>query len=323
MMADVKKRDWSDEILEKFNIPRRWFSPILEVGTFLGKIRTDIAEELSLPKDINIYMGCHDQCSATLGGGACLPGNIAIGEGSTESVNLITDDTVFQHTRELFERKMPMETFVEKNCYMVSGGFLTYGNAIRWYLRTLEREKLKLLQEDADIFQYLERFCQKETDMVFLPYLSTVNIMNPDIAVPGAFVGITLETEKWEFYRALIQGLNFESKNNFDIIKKTGLPIDYICATGGITKSDLFMQLKADILQRDIHISKNSEAGIIGLAIICAVACGDCEGYQAAVKQFVQIKKVVVPQKEYAKAHIRYNKIKNQLSQKRKVEKDV
>lgn len=141
MMVDVKKRDWSEEILEKFDIPKHWFSPIMEVGAFLGKLRSDIAEELGLSSDINIYMGCHDQCSATLGGGACLPGNTTIGEGSTESINLITDKSIFQHAQELFEQKMAMETFVEQDYYMLSGGFLTYGNAIRWYLRTLEKKQ--------------------------------------------------------------------------------------------------------------------------------------------------------------------------------------
>lgn len=317
MMADVKKRDWSEEITKKFQIPRQWLSPILEVGTFLGKIRGHIAKELGLPKDISIYMGCHDQCSSTLGGGACSPGNVILGEGSTESINLITDDSIFQHAGKLFERKMCIETFVGNNYYMLPGGFLTYGNAIRWYLRTLEKEKQRLLSVGEDIFEYLERVCQKETELVFLPYLSSINLMNPDTLVPGAFVGITLETEKWEFYRSLIQGLNFESKNNFDVIEEIGVPINHICATGGITKSDLFMQLKADVLQKNIHILNNFEAGIIGLAMICAVACKDCEGYLEAVDRFVKVKKVVKPRKDYTKAHIEYNKIKDQLSQKR------
>lgn len=130
-------------------------------------------------------------------------------------------------------------------------------------------------------------------------------------------MGITLETEKWEFYRALIQGLNFESKNNFDVIEKLGLPICRICATGGITKSNLFMQLKADVLQKDIYVLNNSEAGIIGLAIICAVASGDCKGYQEAVDHFVKIKKIMKPKSDYSKAHKKYNKIRDQLSQKR------
>lgn len=315
MLADVKKRDWSKEMLDKFSIPKQWFSPILEVGTFLGKIQADIAKELGLSQKIDIYMGCHDQCSAALGGGASLPGNASIGDGSTESINLITDESIFWHGSELFERKMAIEAFVGKDCYILSGGFLTYGNAIRWYLRTLEKEWQRILPGGEDVFDYLERVCEEETDMVFLPYLSSANAMNPGTVVPGAFVGITLETEKWEFYRALIQGLNFETGNNFDIIEKIGLPIHRICAVGGITKSDLFMQIKADVLQRKIHILENPEAGIMGLSIICAVASGEYRGYQEAVSHYVKIKKTVAPHREYAKAHVQYNKIKNQLSQ--------
>lgn len=314
LLADVKKKDWSDEMLRVFNLPRKWFSPILKVGALLGNISADVAEEVGLSKDILLYLGCHDQCGATLGGGVCSCGSTMIGEGSTESINVVADSRIFKHRQKLFEKKLCIEPFVEEDLYMLSSGFLTYGNAIRWYLRTMEKEKQKLMSEGADIFQYLDTNCQNKTDMVCLPYLSGVNAMKPEETVPGAFVGFSLETKKWEFYRALIQGLNFGSKQNLETMEGAGVPIDYICASGGITKSDLFMQLKADILQKKICILQNEEAGIIGLAMICAVASGACSGYQDAVKQYVKIKKVFTPKAEYAKEYSHYIKTKTKLS---------
>ena len=314
LLADIHKKDWSEEMLGAFDIPVRWFSPILKVGTLLGPISGNAAAETGLSRRIQIYLGCHDQCSATLGGGACSAGSIMIGEGSTESINLVTDSRIFEHTQALTARKMCVEPFVGDELYMLAGGFLTYGNAIRWYLRTMEKERQKMLDAGTDIFQYLEASCQSRTELVCLPYLSGVNLMNPDEAVPGAFVGLSLETEKWEFYRALIQGLNFESKHNLERMEEIGVPLDSISAGGGITKSDLFMQLKADVLQKELSILQNEESGIIGLAMICAVALGECSTYQEAASQYVRIKKIVRPKAEYTKEYIHYNQLKTQLS---------
>ena len=313
LLFDVHHNDWSDELLKEFHIPREWFSPVLRVGTFLGKLRRELAEELGISGDTAVYLGCHDQCGATIGGGVYAPGAAMIGEGSTESINLIVDDSVFGVSKELIRRSMCVEPFLEKGLYMLPASFLTYGNSIRWYIRTFEAEIKDRLEKGEDIFAYLEKNSAEETNLIFLPHLSKVNIMNPESRVPGAFIGITLDTAKWEFYRAVLQGLNFESKANLDTLQSIGVPIRYISATGGITNSRMFMQLKADILKQDIHILKNAEAGIMGLAVICAVAAGDCDSYREAAARFVDTAEVFYASHNYDEHFREYMSIRGRL----------
>lgn len=313
LLFDVKKSCWSKELMEMFDIPAEWFSPPLRVGSCLGTIRRQLARELGLPSGLKICLGCHDQCNATLGGGACMPGYAMMGEGSTESINLIVDASSFSFSEELVRRRMCVEPFLESDRYMIPCSILTYGNALRWYIGTLEEETGKLLSPDEDIFSYLEKRSQTESGLIFLPNLSKVNIMDPQSRVPGAFLGITLNTKKWEFYRAVMQGLNFESAVNLETLKSIGVPVQYISATGGITKSGLFMQMKADILKREIRVLENTEAGIMGLAMICAVAQGDVSGYGEAVEQFVRIKKVYTPQKDYTELFEAYKDVRRRL----------
>lgn len=308
LLLDIHANDWSDELLNEFEIPRKWFSPVKEVGSFLGKIKSDLANELGLPSNIDVYLGCHDQCSATLGAGVLTPGSLMIGEGSTESINLMVDETVFKYSSKLMESKTCIEPFVEAGLFMLQASLLTYGNSIRWYIKTFEKGK--------DIFRNLEESSQEETNLVFIPYLSKVNIMEPDVEIPGAFIGITLDTEKWEFYRAIIQGLNFESKINLDNLQGIGIDIKHIRAAGGITNSHLFTQLKADTLGKDIYILENFESGIMGLAIICAVASGDYHNYKDAIDKFVNIKKAYHPEHEYDELFDQYVDIRKRLRKK-------
>lgn len=316
LLLDIHANDWSDEILNEFEIPREWFSPVKEVGSFLGKIKSDLAKELGLSSNIDVYLGCHDQCSATLGGGVLTPGSLMIGEGSTESINLVVDETVFKYSSKLIESKTCVEPFVEPGLFMLQASLLTYGNSIRWYIKTFEEEIKKQLEKGVDIFEHLEKNSKKETNLVFIPHLSKVNIMEPDVEIPGAFIGITLDTERWEFYRAIIQGLNFESKINLDNLQGIGVGIAHIRATGGITNSRLFTQFKADVLGQDIHILENSESGIMGLAIICAVASGDFHNYKDAIDKFVNIKKAYHPKHEYDELFDQYVDIRKRLRKK-------
>ncbi len=313
LLFDIHKKEWSEELLQEFDFPRQWFSPIQRVGALMGKVKAELAKELGLHDNILIYLGCHDQCSATLGGGVYSPCSAMIGEGSTESINVIVDQSIFEHSEELIKRKLCVEPFLTENHYILPAAILTYGNSIRWYLNTIETEFQKNIAEDKAIFNLLEENSKQETDLIFLPNLSQVNIMEPDSKVPGGYLGITLETKRWELYRAIIQGLNFETKINFDILRKIGLSIQTLSATGGITNSSLFMQLKADTLQMKIEILDHSEAGITGLAMICAVAEGDYKDYSTAIKQFVSIRKVFYPQKNYSKLFERYKEIRQKL----------
>ncbi|MFT3985342.1 MAG: FGGY family carbohydrate kinase, partial [Lachnospiraceae bacterium] len=309
LLFDIHENDWSDELLEEFELQKDWFSPVRTVGDALGTMRKEIAEELGLPSNIRMFMGCHDQCSATLGGGAYEPGMLVMGEGSTESINLIVDDSVFLASKELIRQNMCVEPFLEPGLYMVPCAFLTYGNAIRWYIRTFEEQG----GGRQDIFSYLEDNAQKKTDLVFLPHLSKVNIMDPESKVPGAFLGITLDTERWEFYRAMLQGLNFESRMNLETLSKLGFLIRHISATGGIANSLLFMQLKANVLQREIHVFKNNEAGIMGLAMICATACGDYKSHAQAFAGFVREKQIFYPSEKYEELFLQYKEYRSRL----------
>ncbi len=310
LLFDIHENDWSDELLREFEVPREWFSPVRAVGDCLGKIRKELAKELNLSENIRIYMGCHDQCSATLGGGAYEPGMLVMGEGSTESINLVVDDSVFLASKELIRRRMCVEPFLMPGLYMVPCAFLTYGNAIRWYIHIFEEQETKGQQ---DIFSYLEENAQKRTELVFLPHLSKVNIMDPESKVPGAFIGITLDTERWEFYRAILQGLNFESRMNLETLSQLGFSLKRISATGGIAHSFLFMQLKVDVLQREIHVFKNSEAGIMGLAMICATACGDYKSHAQAFDGFVRAEQVFDPAEGYEELFLQYKEYRNRL----------
>jgi len=56
--------DWAFEMLDRFGLPRRIFGPILEPGTTLGPLRSDVAEATGLSAARVILPGTHDTASA-------------------------------------------------------------------------------------------------------------------------------------------------------------------------------------------------------------------------------------------------------------------
>ena len=307
MLFDINKCDWSNELLSLFEIPESFLSPVLEAGTFIGKLLPELAEELELPKDICVYLGCHDQNAANLGAGAYKPGDVAICEGSSESINVVTNDSILKEGEKLAAKQVCIEPFLTKGKYIVPVGFLSFGTSIKWYVDTFEKDAFWKMQiEEESIYAYLDRYCASDTDVVFLPYLTKVNVMDADSWALGAFIGLSISTSKPEIYRAVLEGIHFESRQNFELLYSTDLPMNHYVATGGLAKSALAMQIKADILQMTIHILACSESGVIGLAIICAVAVGDYESYEDAFNKFVRYENRFSPQKDYSLKYRKY-----------------
>ncbi|MDO4323992.1 MAG: FGGY family carbohydrate kinase [Lachnospiraceae bacterium] len=306
MLFDAQKLEWYYSLGEIFEIPLDKFSKVYPTGTVMGKILPLTAKETGLSEDVLIILGCHDQCSALLGSGALQAGDVMAGEGSTESINMIVNKESFCDT--FFEKQLCFEPYLTPDLYIVPVGQLTHGTSIRWFAENIGFDFGVDGQRPGESeYQWANRCCADDCgELFFLPYLSKVKSMDRDNHALGVFVGIETSTRKAQMYRALLEGLAFESKVRFDLLTELGVSIRNITAAGGCSKSEIMMQMKADVLQEKMQILENSESGGIGLAMICAVSLGYYRNYAEAAERFVKIKKEYIPQKDYSEKYRKY-----------------
>jgi xylulokinase len=317
MLFDVRELSWSSMLMERFGMPASKFSPPVSAGTSLNRLRPKLAEQLGLSPEIKVYAGCHDQIAATLGAGAIRENDVMGGQGSTESLNVLIGGDKLKHPEPLLDNQLSFEPFVVKGLYSISLGQLTYGASIKWYIDTFESELRDACEKNgASVHAVLDERCARDSgDTFFLPYLSKVSCMDVNANAPGAFMGLHLAASKSELYRALLEGLCFESRKNCECLGRLGVTPKQIILTGGCTRSDLLTQIKSDVLNLPARLPKNHESGIIGLAMVCAVACGDCAGYGEAVEKFVQYSRAFYPGRNYDGKYAKYKEISDSIIQ--------
>jgi len=119
----------------------------------------------------------------------------------------------------------------------------------------------------------------------------------------GATLGLRLSTTRGEYYKACMEGLCFEMKLNADLLAQMGTSIKTIACVGGGSRSDVLLQIKADIMGIPIKRLKNEESGTAALAMLCASACGDYKNLKDAATQIVQLDRTFEPIK---RNHDRY-----------------
>ena len=74
-----------------------------------------------------------------------------------------------------------------------------------------------------------------------------------------------------------------------------GIPVSQVRSLGGGSRSPLWLQIKADVLQKPIQTVQVEEAASLGAAILGAVACGAYASLPEAVNGMVHVKDLIMP----------------------------
>jgi xylulokinase len=129
--------------------------------------------------------------------------------------------------------------------------------------------------------------------------------MNP--ASRGAFLGLTMAADVPSMASAIIEGVTFELRRNFDAFEATGARIgNSLTVVGGGSRSNRWLQLKADILGKTVSRLATEEAGCRGAATLAGCGCGLFDDPVAAAKRLVRFGDVFRPSAEAARYGRKY-----------------
>ena len=105
----------------------------------------------------------------------------------------------------------------------------------------------------------------------------------------GMILGMNMQTQPEEIYRALIEATAFGLRVVVENYKDYGVEIGDICAAGGIAMKDpMLMQIYADVLNRTLRVGDSSQAGARGSAMYAAVAAGEFPDIRTAAANYAQ-----------------------------------
>lgn len=294
LMFDVWGKRWAESILGRFDIDARLLSAPVESGAAVGRLRRGIAEELGLSPNVTLYAGAHDQVCAALGVGVLGPGDCVDGMGTSECI------TAFVSGQPDVSRMLSSSFCLEP---YAAGGYITLafnpaaGAAVNWYRATIERERSAACAADGrDIFAEMESECPSEpTGLLFLPHLAGAGTPHMDPFSRGMLAGLSLSTSRGELYKAWLEGICFEIRLNAELLADLGSDIRRLVCAGGLSKSDMLMQVKADIMGIPVIRLAQKESGTMGLAMLCLTAEGIYADYAQAARAMVKTDCVFEP----------------------------
>lgn len=292
MCFNVKEGCWDKEILKYLELGAEKFSSPVKSGQVIGKINTETANMLGLSRSTMVIAGGHDQPCGALGAGCIQTGDVANSCGTTESITPVLKEAL--KNEDILQYQIPLEPFLIEGRYNTMAYNHTAGLALSWFIDNIYYKKTGGNHQAA--FVDLENRCKNlSTSVMTLPHFSGAATPYMDHASRAAFVGMKIGTTIEELYLSLIESLVFEMKFNLDNLNLCGILPKQMVVFGGGAKSELWLNLKAAILDTELVIHESEEVGALGAAIQCAVSTGVYGTHEEAIENMVRYKEVILP----------------------------
>ncbi|MEE8441525.1 MAG: FGGY-family carbohydrate kinase [Spirochaetia bacterium] len=288
LLFDVDRENWSDRMIDVSGLDPNKLPRAVAAGTVIGTVSRVVAEEIGLPDGIPIVIGAHDQSSASLGSGSMSEGTAMYGMGT------------FHCIAPVFSGRKPADVMISRGLntehYALPELYLTLiyntgGSVVKWYRDTFAAaEHAEASGDGGDIYPKLfAELPERPSGVRVIPHLASMG--PPDfIDQPNAaFMGMTLGTTRGDILKGIVEGNVFSLKLSVDALSEVGISIRELRPTGGGSKSDVTVQICADILGRPCVRPEVTEASALGSAILAGIGGGTFGSAGEAVDRMIRV----------------------------------
>ena len=279
---DFVENRWPNFIPENLGIPIEKLPEVVPPGKLVGKTSKNFESITGLPEGVAILGGATDSIMALIASGASDYGDVFSSLGTTLVTRVLSQNLIRDPQGRVYCHLYP-----GKRRIYLPGGASSVG---------------------ADCLQaYFPKVNYAEYDQKSLAYFPTEAITYPLTKKGERFPFVNGNAEHFyqgpkenhfQQYAAYLQAIAFVERLSIEVLENLGVPIGKnVYTIGGATKSSLWLQIRADVLQKTIYRPKVVEAAY-GAAILAASNVYYKEDLTAAVKQFVQSDLLLQPRVE-------------------------
>jgi len=267
-LYNIRELDWDEDILGMTGVSRDRLPDVYKTGSVIGNLTAGAAKALGLSEDVVVVSGAQDQYAAAVGSGALSHGDVLLSCGTSWCITSVQEEPFFDYSTYFAVARCANEKLWASFGYTPTGGA-----AMEWV-----RSNIRL--NDGSLISYDERdrladeISPGAEGLLFLPHFAGMQFPR---FIPGAkanLVGLGLRHTGAHILRAMMEGSIYDMKYMLDSIQESGAKINRLKALGGATKSSVWMQLAADILDMEITIPSFADIPALGAAIIAGYGAG-------------------------------------------------
>jgi L-xylulokinase len=296
-LMDLNTGRYDRAILDAFGIAavEDKLPPIRQSADVCGRVTAAAADRTGLAEGTPVAGGLFDIDACGLASALLDENDLSVVLG-TWSINQYVSttpvvDDVFMTSR-----------YCVPGYYLMLEGSATSASNLEWFIsQFLDGQAETARQRGENIYDWVNRQVAgtgpDEAGILFLPFLYGSN------AAAGAsacLVGLSDRHQRRHVLRAVYEGVVFGHMTHFERLLNVRPMPGRILASGGAARSNVWMQILADVYQLPVEVAEGSELGALGASICAAVAAGIYGNFQEACRNMVRFSRRIEPDAQTA-----------------------
>jgi len=291
-LVDIRDCRWWPKMCRSVGLEVGWLPAVVRAGTDLGELRPQVAQRLGLPRRCRFIVGCLDQYAAAISADNVSPGATSESTGTVLATISCADRMSDDLRPEVFQGP----AFAVDRFYRMAFGDVSAGY-LEWYRNTLPD------RPDFDTLAALAQPIEPGAEGLRLDPNA------PRATVEHVFRGWTPRHTPGHAVRCILEAVAWELRRQVLWLSGGTLP-EQVRSAGGGARSDLWLQIKADVLGVPVAATECPEPACLGAAILAEASLSGASVPQVA-RHWVRFRRPHMPD---AEQHRRYQAIVDDVS---------
>jgi len=257
-LLNLHTLEWEEEILELLSLETSKLSEVVSAKSVFYILSND--EQLAFLSHIPMVIGASDGALANAGTDA-RNDILAITIGTSGAARCIVNSPVTDKGMRHFCYH------VKEDEYIIGGANNNGAVVLQW----LKEQVLESGESYEELFAEAAAVKPGSDGLIVLPYILGERAPFWNSSAKGVFFGVTRQHTKAHFLRAVMEGVVFSMVSIAQVLQEKNV-LTAVYASGGFVKSELWLQILADVLQLPVHVSGAMEASAYGAVILGAEA---------------------------------------------------
>ena len=275
---------------------------VLPPGAQAGELSAEAAAATGLIAGLPLIVGGADHVLSAYAAGINNEGDWLVKLGGAGDILAAADHPVI-------DARLYLDAHPVPGRWLPNGCMATSGSLIRWFQTLSGGVDLVALDDEADTRNPGEILC--------LPYFLGEKSPLHDPDLRGAFVGLDLAHNRADMYRSVLEAIAYGFKHHTDVFASMGVPLHRALVTNGGSRSVLWKQILADVLDTPLSPIVGHPGASLGAAVIAAVGTGLLDGWDSTAA-FQTVGEPVVPDPRnvdrYAEAYPQWRELGDVLT---------
>jgi glycerol kinase len=259
LLYDIHRGDWSEEILQRLNIPHAILPQVKPSSEIYGETHL-------LGGAIALAGMAGDQQAATFGQACYEPGLAKNTYGTGCFLLMNTGDQAVASKNNLLTT-VGWKIEGKDTQYALEGSVFIAGAAVQWL-----RDELGLIKDAAES-EALAASVPDTGGVYVVPAFVGLGAPYWDGFARGAILGLTRGSGRAQIVRAALESVAYQTRDVVDAMQAdSGLKLQALRVDGGMVRNDFLMQFQADMLGVPVERPAVTETTALGAAYLAGLA---------------------------------------------------